>query len=147
MTGKQRPTIDDFPLVAKDKIRYRDTDRQGHVNNAVFSSLLETGRVELLYDSTEALANDGCSFVIVSLKVEFFNEIRWPGEVIIGTRVARVGVSSFTFEQALFQNDIPVAQSESVIVQTDDATRKSTRLSDAAVERLSALAGAGGLVT
>lgn len=139
MATQDRPRIGDFTLISKDKIRYRDTDRQGHVNNAVFSSLLETGRVELLYDPAEPVARGGCSFVIVSLKVDFFNEMRWPGEVTVGTRIARVGRSSFTFEQALFQEGEPTAHSESVIVQIDDATRKSTPLSDAAVERLSAL--------
>lgn len=37
--------LKDFPSVTFDKIRYGDTDRQGHVNNAVFSAFLETGRV------------------------------------------------------------------------------------------------------
>lgn len=39
----------DFSLLTTDKIRYSDTDRQGHVNNAVFSTFLETGRAERLY--------------------------------------------------------------------------------------------------
>jgi acyl-CoA thioester hydrolase len=38
-----------------DNIRYRDTDRRGPVNNAVFSTSPETGRVELLYDPNEPL--------------------------------------------------------------------------------------------
>ena len=38
-----------------DNIRYRDTDRQGHVNNAVLSTFPETGRVELLYDPNGGL--------------------------------------------------------------------------------------------
>lgn len=41
-------SIDDFPFRTYEKLRYVDTDRQGHVNNAVFASMLETGRVELL---------------------------------------------------------------------------------------------------
>lgn len=142
MAVQDKPRVEDFPLITSDKIRYRDTDRQGHVNNAVFSSLLETGRVELLYSPDNPVARDGCSFVIVSLKLDFFSEMQWPGEVTVGTRVARVGNSSFTFEQALFQNGVPVAHSESVIVQIDDATRKSVGLSGAAARKLSALASA-----
>ena len=42
------PTLSQFALHAYDKLRYADTDRQGHVNNSVFSTALETGRVELL---------------------------------------------------------------------------------------------------
>lgn len=40
--------LEGFPFRSSDKLRYGDTDRQGHVNNAVFSTFLETGRVELL---------------------------------------------------------------------------------------------------
>lgn len=139
MTAKEKPQIGDYPLITKDKIRYNDTDRQGHVNNAVFSSLLETGRVELLYNRDEPLARTGCSFVIASLRVEFYSEITWPGEVLTGTRVGRVGRSSLTFEQALFQDGLAVAQSESVIVQVDNNTHTSAALSDETVRRLSAL--------
>jgi acyl-CoA thioester hydrolase len=63
--------LSDFPLQTFDKVRYADTDRQGHVNNAVFSSFLETGRVELLYAHSSLLPQAGCSFVIASLKLDF----------------------------------------------------------------------------
>ena len=43
------PLLDDFVALSREKLRYSDTDRQGHVNNAVFSTFLETGRVELLF--------------------------------------------------------------------------------------------------
>jgi len=36
-----------------------------HVNNAVFASMLETGRVELLYNPDRPLADPEGSFVIV----------------------------------------------------------------------------------
>ena len=76
--------LEDFPLRTFDKIRYADTDRQGHVNNANFSSFLETGRVEVLYNTDYPILVEGSSFVIASLKLEFLNEITWPGEVNIG---------------------------------------------------------------
>lgn len=43
-------TLADFPFTSFDKLRYCDTDKQGHVNNAVFSTFLETGRAEFLLD-------------------------------------------------------------------------------------------------
>ena len=33
------------PLRTFDKLRYADTDRQGHINNAVFATFLDTGRL------------------------------------------------------------------------------------------------------
>lgn len=137
------PTLDHFPAHAQDKLRYGDTDRQGHVNNAVFSSLLETGRVEVLHGEAGPLADAGASFVIARLVLQFVGELQWPGTVDIGTRVARVGRSSVTMEQAIFQDGRCCATGESVIVQVDDATRTSKALSVAAVMRLKALSAAG----
>jgi acyl-CoA thioester hydrolase len=131
--------IEDFPHRTADKIRYADTDRQGHVNNAVFAMLLETGRVEVLCDPAAPLAEPGSSFVIARLALDFHSEIRWPGTVVIGTRVATIGHSSMMLEQGLFQLDRCVATAEAVIVLMDEATRKSRSLPAAAVERLSSL--------
>ena len=133
-------TIADYPVRARDKLRYADTDRQGHVNNAIFSTFLETGRVEILYDPDAPLADDGASFVIARLSLSFRAEITWPGEVLIGTRIGRVGRSSITIEQGLFQHDTCVATAETVIVHMDDSTRRSRPLRSEIVARLQAFA-------
>jgi acyl-CoA thioester hydrolase len=119
----ERPTLELFPLQAHEKLRYADTDRQGHVNNAVFSTMLETGRVELLYNAERPLAEPGCSFVIARLVLDFLGEIRWPGRVDIGTRVAATGRSSMTLDQALFQDGDCVATATTVIVNVNAAGR------------------------
>lgn len=133
------PELDQFSLKTFEKIRYADTDRQGHVNNAVFSTLLETGRVEVLYDPGKPLASTNCSFVIVSLTMNFHAEITWPGRVEIGTRVAAIGRSSVTLEQALFQEGGCVATANTVIVQMNDTTRRAQPLNDSAVAYLTSL--------
>ena len=130
-------SLQDYPLRTFDKLRYADTDRQGHINNAVFATFLETGRVEILYDPAARLADPGCAFVVARLLLEFRSEILWPGTVEIGTRVMAVKRSSFTLEQALFQNGRCAATAETVIVQMDEATRRSRPLSAAAAARLS----------
>jgi acyl-CoA thioester hydrolase len=132
-------SIDDFPGRALDKIRYGDTDRQGHVNNAVFATFFETGRVELLHLGQHPVADDGCSFVIAHLGVDFRAEILWPGEVVIGTRVTKVGSSSIRLAQALFQGDTCNATAETVIVHVDQTTKKSRQLSSNAVDYLTGL--------
>ena len=131
--------ITDFPLRTTDKLRYGDTDRQGHVNNAVFSTLLETGRVEMIYDPAFPLVEPGAAFVIARLEVDFRAELSWPGEVAIGTRVAAVGRSSIRLEQAVFQQGHCAASAVTVIVQMDEETRKSRPLAEAARQRLLAL--------
>jgi len=71
MEQRTLPTIDEFKSITGDKVRYCDTDRQGHVNNAIFSSFLETGRVEILYNQNHPLYAEGCSFVIALARFLF----------------------------------------------------------------------------
>jgi len=129
---KQSLDIEDFPFRTFDKVRYADTDRQGHVNNAAFSSYLETGRVEFLYDPQNPLAADNKSFVIASLTLRFVSEINWPGKVDIGTGVTKVGNSSLSLYQGLFQDGQCAATAETIIVQIDDSSKKAFRLTDIA---------------
>jgi len=128
----QSPALEDFPFRTFDKVRYADTDRQGHVNNAAFSTFLETGRVEFLYDPQNPLAADNASFVIADLNLKFLSEINWPGRVDIGTGVIRLGNSSISLFQGLFQEGRCVATAETVVVQMDEQTRRSCPLSDKA---------------
>lgn len=128
--------IADFPLKTYDKVRYNDTDRQGHVNNAVFSSFFETGRVEILYNPDLSLSSSGTSFVIASLKLDFLKEIQWPGAVEVGTGVIRIGNSSVVFCQQLFQHKVCVAKAETVIVQVYNDKQGSAPLSDEARQML-----------
>lgn len=139
MSNAPHPVLSDFPLRTIDKLRYADTDRQGHVNNAVFSSLLENGRVEVLYDPAKPLAAPGCSFVIANLNLNFLSELTWPGQVETGTRVAKVGRSSVTLEQAIFQDARRAATATTVIVHVSDETRRSAPLPESTVQALSAL--------
>ena len=129
-------SLDDFPLHSFDKLRYGDTDRQGHVNNAVFTTLLETGRVELFHEGPVSLMDPGCSFVIAHLSLDFISELRWPGRVEIGTRVVATGRSSIRLEQALFQHDRLAARAQTVIVQVNGQTRRGQALSEGLVARL-----------
>lgn len=128
MMNKERPDYEDFPLKSYDKIRYADTDRQGHVNNALFSTFLETGRTEFLF-AKEPLHAEDASFVIANQNLDLLSEIRWPGTVEIGTVVKRVGNSSLSLFQGIYQDGKLAAVADTVIVQMDNQTRKSKPLS------------------
>ncbi|MEM7658632.1 MAG: thioesterase family protein [Bacteroidota bacterium] len=129
-------SLSDFPQQTYDKLRYSDTDRQGHVNNAVFATFLETGRVELLYlDEMKAVLGEP-NFVIASLQLAFRREITWPGTVEIGTGILRIGNSSITLHQQLFQHEQCVSAAESIIVQVNAESGKSMALSEEAKQVL-----------
>ncbi len=122
-------TLKDFPLQAYDKLRFADTDSQGHVNSAVFSTFLETGRAEMLYDAQSPLVDEGAVYVVAKLDIQLLGEVLWPGQVDIGTAVLKVGNSSVNLYQQLYQNGKCVAKADTVIVQMNEVTRKSQPLS------------------
>jgi len=131
MNDETKPLrLEDFVGQSYDKLRYGDTDRQGHVNNAVFATFMETGRVELIYNPADPLLEDGFSFVLAKLDIDYIAEVLWPGTVEIGTRVIRVGRSSVTMQQAVFQAGRLCAAAETVVVHFDQATRKSHAFSE-----------------
>ncbi|MGR7995953.1 MULTISPECIES: acyl-CoA thioesterase [unclassified Xanthobacter] len=122
------PRLDAFPVRTRDTVRFADTDKLGHVNNAVFSTFLETGRASMLLGPGVEVAPAGTSFVIVRLELDFRAELMWPGEVEIGTRIATVGRSSIGLSQALFQNGVCAATAQTVLVLFDTRARAATPL-------------------
>lgn len=131
--------LTDFLIRTTDKVRYADTDRQGHVNNAVFATFMETGRVEILYAPDAPLAPPGTEWVIAHLSLDFLSELRWPGTVTIGTRVLSMGRSSVKLEQGVFQEGVCAATAQTTLVLIDSQARRSTPLPPHAVQRLSGL--------
>ena len=117
-----------FPSLITEKVRFSDTDMNGHVNNVLFPVFLEAGRVDVLYGRTADLRPPGTAFVAVRTEIDFRDEINWPGKVRVGTRVDKLGRSSVTFRQALYQSGRLAALSASVIVLTDVTLRRSIEL-------------------
>ena len=135
--------LTDFPFVTTDKVRYNDTDRQGHVNNAVFATFMELARVEVLHHPELGLREDGASLVLARLVIDYRAEVHFPGEVQIGTRVGKIGRSSIEFENAIFQHGQLCGYGEAVVVLVDGSTKRSRPISDASRARLERYAHAG----
>src|SRR3954469_5352788 len=130
------PTLEQFPGRMHDIIRFGDLDPQGHVNNTVFATFFETGRVALLREPGNALSPPGTTSVLARLDINFLRELHWPGAVEIGTGVAGIGRSSFTFLQAIFHEGACAATGRATMVMIDAATRRSPPLPEEALARL-----------
>ena len=137
-TSTHRP-LEAYASRTSADIRYSDLDRQGHVNNAVFATFSEVGRVAFMYDPAHPLASEGRSFVVARLLIDFRAELFWPGTVDIGTGVLKVGRSSFTLAQGLFNDGRLVATTEATIVMVNKESRRSTPLPPATVDILHSL--------
>src|SRR5438105_1715141 len=133
------PTLAQFPGRTHDIIRFGDLDPQGHVNNTVFATFFETGRVAFLREPGNALSPPGTTSVLARLDINFLKELHWPGAVEIGTGIAEIGRSSFTFLQAIFHQGTCAATGRATMVMIDAATRRARPLSADAIARLEKL--------
>jgi acyl-CoA thioester hydrolase len=124
------PLLDNYPYRLTDNIRFADLDPNGHVNNAVYATYFETGRVTLVKDRSFGLMPEGLAWMLVRLDIHFRAELRWPGSIELGLGVARLGRTSTTFEQVVFSAGRCVASAQSVTVLIDERSRKPTPLTD-----------------
>ncbi len=133
------PRLEQFPARTGDVIRFADLDPQGHVNNTVFATFFETGRVMFLREPGNALSPPGTTSVLARLDINFLREMHWPGSVEIGTGIAEIGRSSFTFLQAVFHEGECAGTGRATMVMIDATTRKARPLPDDVRARLEKL--------
>lgn len=128
----------DFPFQTIEKVRYRDTDRQGHVNNAVFGTYFEAGRVALLYQPNLAIDLSQSAFVVVKITMELRGEIFWPNDVHIGVGVLHTSSSSLMIGSNLYIQGQVVASSETLLMYIDVNEKKSISLPQNLIKKLDA---------
>jgi acyl-CoA thioester hydrolase len=124
------PHLEDFPYRLTDNVRFADLDPNQHVNNAVYATYFETGRVTLMKDRSFGLMPDGLSWIMVRLDMHFRAELRWPGTIEMGLGVSKFGRTSVTFDQVVFSEGKCVASAQSVSVLIDESTRKPKPLTE-----------------
>ena len=124
------PLLDHYPYRLTDNIRFADLDPNGHVNNAVYATYFETGRVTLVKDRSFGLMPEGLAWMLVRLDIHFRAELRWPGTIEMGLGVAKFGRTSVTFDQVVFSEGRCVASAQSVTVLIDETTRKPAPLTE-----------------
>ena len=122
------PRLEDFPYRLSDNVRFADLDPNQHVNNAVYATYFETGRVTLMKDRSYGLMPDGVIWIMVRLDMHFRAELHWPGQIELGLGVAKFGRTSVSFDQVVFSEGKCVASARAVTVLIDEVTRKPVPL-------------------
>ena len=118
----------DDPYVHRDRVRFRDCDAMGHVNNAVYSTYLEEARIGVLGDLVD--------FILARVEIDFRSELRMGEEVEVRTRCPRVGTKSFDLEHVIAADGRVVAEAKSVLVSYDYELGESVPVPDALRARL-----------
>ena len=134
---KPAPQLADYPHRVTDVVRFGDLDPQGHVNNAVFATYFESGRVAMFRNPDLGIGVANATFVLVRQEIDFLRELHWPGQVVVGTALAEFGRSSFTVTQAIFRDEDCVAAGRATLVMLDMATRRPRPLPEETIAHLS----------
>lgn len=122
------PSLGDYAVTTVEKLRFADTDRNGHITNTVFAACCQNARMELLCDRRRVPVPPDTHFVIARLVLEFRSEMHWPGMVEVGTRVEWIRTSSLMLAQGLFVEQRCVAIAESIVALVGSATRRPARI-------------------
>jgi acyl-CoA thioester hydrolase len=133
---KPAPQVADYPHQVTDIVRFGDLDAQGHVNNAVFATYFESGRVAMFRNPDLGIGVTDATFVLVRQEIDFLRELRWPGNVMVGTALAEFGRSSFTVAQAIFSGEECAAAGRATLVMIDTVARRPRPLTPEAIARL-----------
>ena len=124
---------DTFPVVTPIKVRFRDLDAFGHVNNAVYFTFMEMARVEY-FRQIGLLKNDFPSpfFIIAEATCQFKAPIEMDTPLQVQVRVSRLGNSSFDMEYRFVDeaSGAVLATGRTVQVTFDYAANRSVPLPD-----------------
>ena len=84
------------------QVRFRDIDAFGHVNNAVFFSYVELARIRYLLDVLRpGTPFDRLPLILARVELDYRSPITFGEEVVVDTRVDRVGRTSFAMSHRM----------------------------------------------
>ena len=98
-----------YPFSCTIETRYRDLDSNLHINNGVFASLLEEGRVRFHRASQFGGVSGDMTAMVVSVGIEYLGESHFPEPLDMFVGAARIGTTSYDLGQLVMQGSDVIA--------------------------------------
>ena len=130
----------------EDTVRFNDLDPLWHMNGTSYMVMFETCRILFVKEAGEAVNQHMESWMLVNATINHLAQVRFAATVRIGTRLQRLGRSSVTTMQAMFENGTCVATLQSKLVLVDRSVDRATPLPDDLKRCLQALSDTGSAV-
>lgn len=130
--------MDGFPFVHRDRVRFRDVDAWGHVNNAVYLTYCEDARMAYLAHLGIVRSVQDAQMILARAELDFRSPTRVGEELEVGVRPGRVGTKSFVLDYSLRAGGRVVADSSSVLVAYDYSRGEAVEVPAAWKEALAA---------
>jgi acyl-CoA thioester hydrolase len=125
-------------FVYRERVRFRDLDAMGHVNNAVYLTYIESARVAYLQDLGAAATLEDMSIIVARIEIDFRAPVGFGEEVEISVHASRFGEKSFDLEYVLRVGETVVAEAKSVLVSYDYGKGEAVELPDEWRQKLAA---------
>ena len=122
--------MDGFPFVHRERVRYRDLDAFGHVNNAVYLTYLEQARNAFLAHLGLVRGVEDIKMILARTEIDFRAQLGLDEQVEIGVRPSRFGRKSFDLEYELRAGGRLVAEAKVVLVGFDYGTGETIAIPD-----------------
>ena len=126
-------------FVYGERVRFRDLDPMGHVNNAVFLTYLEQARVAFFSEMGAATGLEDMNMIVARVEIDFKAPVRLGQEVEVSVRASRFGTKSFDLDYELRVEGELVAVAKSVQVAYDYKRREPVPVPAEWREKLSAV--------
>ena len=107
-------SLEDFLFHHNIQTRWKDMDSFGHINNAVYLTYIEDARTTLF--KRWNLNRQNNSVIVASLKIDYFTQIKHPSKLIIGSKISRIGNSSFDIQSAIFIDGLKKPAALSLVI-------------------------------
>ena len=85
------------------QVRFGDTDRFGHINNASFATYSESARIELITSLGYPLGG----MILAHMAIDFRRQLHVGDPLLVLSRIERIGRSSIGMRQALLRPGAP----------------------------------------
>lgn len=90
--------IEDFPVTRVVTTRWADNDAFKHMNNAVHYQIFDSVINGWLAEHLPEFVATGKTFgVVAESGCSYFDELKFPDDVVVGLRVERLGTTSVTY--------------------------------------------------
>ncbi len=134
----------DFPVEVPVTVHWGDMDALGHVNNARYFTWFESARMALFERvCLAATGSPEIGPILAHTRCDFLAPVTYPAEIVAGTRVSRLGNTSFGMDYAVWTEGDgpgkPVARGEGVIVLVNYDSGEKVPIPDDLRQRLAQL--------
>ena len=110
--------------------RFFETDALGHINNTVIPVWFEKAREPVFRLFTPDLNVNNWKLIIARISVDFLGEIFYGEDVEIHTGLAKIGNSSMTIRQEVWQRRECRARGDAIMIHYDYGKSQSITIPD-----------------